>query len=282
MYVGNLGARAVLIHDDRAIDIATASGGRFGPAPRAVLESWAAFEQWSQTARIAYAEEGQEFDPATLLAPVPDPRQVFAIGLNYRAHAEESGFAVPEHPPVFTKFLGSLSGPITEVALPAGGSTDWEVELVVVIGHECFQVAEENAWDAVAGLMVGQDLSERRLQQAGPAPQFSLGKSYPGFGPTGPWYVSARGLAERDDLGIACSLNGEIVQSGRTSDMLFKVPELIARLSRVVQLFPGDLIFTGTPSGVGIGRTPQRFLQPGDVLESWIHGIGRLHQRFVG
>ncbi|NED83268.1 fumarylacetoacetate hydrolase, partial [Streptomyces sp. SID11233] len=121
----------------------------------------------------------------------PAPRQVLAIGLNYRDHAAESGFDVPEGlPPVFTKFVTSLSGPVTEVKLPENGKTDWEVELVAVIGERAENVSEADAWKHIAGLAAGQDISERVVQLAGPAPQFSLGKSYPGFAPVGPWLVT--------------------------------------------------------------------------------------------
>lgn len=280
MKLGNLAGRAVLIAGDRAADVADASAGRFGPSPREVLDRWDEFVAWA-AARVD-PQDGAPFREEELLAPVPDPRQIFAIGLNYRAHADESGFELPEHPPVFTKFLSSITGPIGEVRLPDGGSTDWEVELVAVIGRECFDVAEEDAWSAVAGLTVGQDLSERTAQLAGPVPQFSLAKSHPGFGPIGPWLVTVEEFTAPDDLALGCSVNGETVQSGRTRDLVFSVPALVSRLSRIVRLYPGDLVFTGTPSGVGMGRTPPRYLRPGDELESWIDGIGRLRQRFTG
>jgi 2,4-didehydro-3-deoxy-L-rhamnonate hydrolase len=159
---------------------------------------------------------------------------------------------------------------------------DWEVELVVVIGHRCDRVPERAAWSHIAGVMVGQDLSERQLQLSGPAPQFSLGKSFPGFGPVGPELVTVDELANPDDLALGCRLEGgEILQNGSTRDLIFAVPELIARLSAVCPLLPGDLIFTGTPAGVGGGRTPPKFLQPGDVLVSWIDGVGELRNPMV-
>jgi 2-keto-4-pentenoate hydratase/2-oxohepta-3-ene-1,7-dioic acid hydratase in catechol pathway len=153
-------------------------------------------------------------------------------------------------PVTFTKFPSSIVGQGALVALPEG-HVDWEVELVVVIGREAHQVSRESAWEHVAGLTIGQDLSERITQLQGSAPQFSLGKSFPGFGPTGPWLVTPDEFVDRDDLAIACSLSGEVMQSSRTSMMLYDVPELLVRLSAVCPLLPGDIIFSGTPSGIG-------------------------------
>jgi 2-keto-4-pentenoate hydratase/2-oxohepta-3-ene-1,7-dioic acid hydratase in catechol pathway len=280
MRLANLGGRAtLLVSDTEGVDVATASNGAFGPNLATVYDAWPAFRAWASTASL---DSLVPVVRADLRSPSPEPRQVLAIGLNYAEHAAESGFDVPDTlPPTFTKFRSALSGPDSVVTLPDGGRTDWEVELVVVIGRAAHRVAEADAWDYVAGLTVGQDLSERTTQQAGPAPQFSLGKSYPGFAPVGPWLVTPDELPDRDDLILGCSVDGEDVQDGRTRDLIFSVPALIARLSRIVSLYPGDLIFTGTPSGVGLGRTPQRFLAPGNRLDSWIEGIGELHQSFV-
>jgi 2-keto-4-pentenoate hydratase/2-oxohepta-3-ene-1,7-dioic acid hydratase in catechol pathway len=204
---------------------------------------------------------------------------VFGIGLNYKAHAEETGADLPAKPATFTKFRACLTGPFADVALP-DGMVDWEVELVVVIGEQAERVSEADAWNYVAGLTVGQDLSERGLQFAAGA-QYSLGKSYTGFGPMGPWLVTLDELSDPNDLALGCSIDGETVQDARTSDMVFDVPRLIAELSSVLPLLPGDVIFTGTPSGVGISRQPPRFLQPGEVIESWIEGIGRMRTSLV-
>lgn len=152
----------------------------------------------------------------------------------------------------------------------------------MVLSRTARNVRAEEAWSCVAGVTVGQDLSERAGQLAGPVPQFSLAKSHENFGPTGPWLVTADDLDDRDDLALTCAINGEVVQEGRTSDLLFSVPTLIAALSRVVTLFPGDIIFTGTPDGVGMGRTPKRFLAEGDELVSSIEGVGEIRQRMVG
>ncbi len=148
-------------------------------------------------------------------------------------------------------------------------------------GRRAEHVAEADAWSHVAGLAVGQDISERVSQLAGPAPQFSLGKSYPGFAPVGPWLTTPDELENPDDLELRATVNCEEVQKSRTSELIFSVPELIARLSAVVPLLPGDLLFTGTPPGVGLGRSPQRRLAPGDEPVSTIESIGELRQRFT-
>ncbi|KQY56518.1 MULTISPECIES: fumarylacetoacetate hydrolase family protein [unclassified Nocardioides] len=280
MRLANLSGRAVLVAGDaEALDVHKASDGRFGPELRGIYDNWTDFVGWAGQAGLDGAEP---FDVADLGAPSPEPRQIFAIGLNYSAHAAESGFEAPtDLPPVFPKFQSSLSGPVTEVVLPAGGNTDWEVELVAVIGREVTRVAEADAWDVVAGLTVGNDISERVVQLRGPAPQFGLGKSFPGFSPTGPWLVTTDELDDRDNLTLTCTLDDEVVQDGRTSELIMSVPRLIAELTKVVTLYPGDLIFTGTPAGVGVGREPQLFVAAGQTLVSSIEGIGELRQTFV-
>ena len=279
MRIASLSGRLVLILGERAVDVWQASEGRFGSDPQAVYDRWADFRAWAAQADLP---EGTEFAAADLGAPAPAPRQLLAAGLNYRDHAGESGFEVPEGlPPVFTKFASSITGPVTTVRLPAGGHTDWEIELVAVIGARAWRVAESDAWRHVAGLTVGQDLSERISQLAGPAPQFSLGKSLPGFTPLGPCLVTPDEFADPDDLGLRATVNGEEVQKARTSELIFPVPVLVSRLSHRLPLLPGDVIFTGTPAGVGLARNPQRWLADGDELVSTIEGIGELRQRFA-
>lgn len=270
MRVANVDGRAAVEGHDGWIDLERASDGRFSSDPQAM------YEQWDDV--VAWCREGIPADaPAAdgqLGVPVPRPRQVIAIGLNYREHAVESNMDIPEHPVVFAKFQSSLVGPGATVTLPSDG-VDWEVEMVVVIGREGHQIPAEKAWDHVAGLTVGQDLSWREVQGRGLAPQFSMGKSYPGFSPLGPCVVTPEEFADKDDLGISCSLDGEVLQDGRTSDLIFPVAELVARLSEALTLYPGDLIYTGTPKGVGMGRNPRRFLVPGELVSS-VEGIGDL------
>jgi len=273
MKLANSNGRAVLVLEDGIADVAAASDGRFGPGLMAIYDEWPAFVEF---AAEVVAPTGPLVE-ADLRNPVPEPRQVFAIGLNYRRHAEESGMAVPEVPATFTKFPASLAGPFDDIDIQ-GDSVDWEVELVAVVGRRAERVAEADAWAHIAGLTVGQDVSDRHLQFAAGG-QFSLGKSRRTFGPIGPWLVTADGLPDPDDLALGCSVDGEKVQDARTSDLIFSVPRLVAELSAVLPLLPGDVIFTGTPAGVGIARQPARFLQPGEVLESWIEGIGTIRNR---
>ncbi|AII06163.1 fumarylacetoacetate hydrolase family protein [Rhodococcus opacus] len=287
MRIANIDNRAALVIGEegaeRAVDIAHASHGRFEPELPGVYQAWADITGWAaQQDLSAFSDGSFPIDRSLLRAPSPAPRQVFAVGLNYHAHAAESGFESPTHlPPVFTKYASSFTGPDTDVVIPAGGNVDWEIELVAVIGRETSGIDEADAWSHVAGLTAGQDISERITQTRGPAPQFGLGKSYAGFSPQGPWLVTPDEFTNPDDLELGCTIDGEQVQKGRTRDLIFPVPTLIAALSRTVTLYPGDVIFTGTPAGVGVGRNPQRFLQAGEKLDSWIDGIGQLHQRFV-
>ena len=276
MRIANLAGRTTLLTDDGAIDVALASGGRFLADPRAVFRQWDKLLKWSMTADPQLA---QPYDDATLLTPVPEPRQIFAVALNYRPHTAEAGYEEPEQPLVFAKFPTCLTGPHGTIGLPAG-HVDWEVEMVAVIGREAYRVPEEKGWDPVVALAVGQDLSERVSQLAGRPAQFSLGKSFPGFGPVGPALVSVDEVPDRDDLELVCKLNGEVVQHDRTSGMIFPVPRLVSYISAVCPLRPGDLIFTGTPAGVGNRRTPQRFLTPADTLVSRIEGLGEMRHRF--
>ena len=260
-----------MVINDRVIDVERASRGAFGSD---VQGTYDAFDDLITAAKGFDASLGEPLDKAKLGSPVPRPRQVFAIGLNYFGHAEEAGLAVPEVPATFTKFPSSLSGPFDPI--PCEGPTlDWEVELVVVIGRTARSVHAANAWDVVAGLTVGQDISERTMQFAAGG-QFSLGKSYEGFGPVGPWLVTPDEVPDPNDLRLRCWVNDVLVQDDRTTDMVFTVPSLIERLSAITTLWPGDLVFTGTPAGVGITAQPPRFLAVGDVVRSEIDGIGAI------
>ncbi|MEJ7635496.1 fumarylacetoacetate hydrolase family protein [Aeromicrobium sp.] len=280
MRIANVEGRAFLLTaDDRGLDVAEASEGKFGPDLTSLYEDWDGFRAWAEQ-----TPEGVEknFSRRQLGSPSPAPRQIVAIGLNYRAHAAESGFDAPDRlPPTFTKFVSSLTGPDAEVVIPQGGNVDWEVELVVVVGRTATAVAEDEAWESVAGVTIGQDISERVSQLAGPAPQFSMGKSFPKFAPVGPWLITPDALVDKDDLPLGCAVDGETMQDGSTRDLIFPVARLVAELSRTITLYPGDIIFTGTPAGVGVGRDPQRFLQPGEELVSWIEGVGEMRQTFV-
>jgi 2-keto-4-pentenoate hydratase/2-oxohepta-3-ene-1,7-dioic acid hydratase in catechol pathway len=241
-----------------------------------MFDDWDALAAWGESVG---AHGPGAVDVQQLLAPVPRPPQVFAIGLNYKAHAQEGIFSVPEEPTVFTKWPTCIVGPSHTVELPV--DTDWEIELVVAISRRAFRVGAADAMSYVAGFTVGQDLSDRVLQRKGPAPQWSLGKSRYGFGPTGPWLVTLDELDDPNDMAIHSSLAGETLQSSRTSMLIFDIPTLIEYISALCPLLPGDLIFTGTPEGVGYARKPPRFLHPGDVLTSTIEGIGDLVTHFA-
>jgi 2-keto-4-pentenoate hydratase/2-oxohepta-3-ene-1,7-dioic acid hydratase in catechol pathway len=270
--------------DDGIADVAALSGGRFGPDLGAVYDDWDDFCDFAGGVTAAMGP----LDEAALGCPVPTPRQVFAIGLNYRSHAEESGMAIPDVPATFTKFPTSLAGPFDDIEIP-NETIDWEVELVAVIAAGGRDIAEDDAWRHVAGLTVGQDISDRTVQFWGDPAQFSLGKSLKGFAPIGPAVVTLDeidAVADRDDLAIGCTLTRadgttELLQSGRTRDMIFSVPSLIARLSALVELLPGDVIFTGTPDGVGLGRNPRVYLEAGQTVTSEIEALGSIRQHFV-
>jgi len=273
----NLAGRLAIVAGDRAVDVEVASGGAFSSDVHAAFGRWDELRRWAGSVRDADTEPVPE---ASVGPPSPRPSQVFAVGLNYRDHAAEGGVALPASPMIFTKFPASVAGPFDTIALPPG-SVDFEAELVVVIGRRAYEVAEDDAWSHVAGLTVGQDISERQLQLQPPAPQqFSLAKSYPGFAPLGPVLVTPDELDDPDDLELGCALNGEEMQRARTSEMIFPVPRLVAYLSSILPLFPGDLIFTGTPSGIGWVRDPKRLLGEGDELVTWVVGIGTMRHSF--
>ncbi len=275
----NLAGRMTLAGDDGAgIDVERASGGRLPASPAAALDRWAELRAW---AAEGHGPGDVEIAGALIGPPSPAPRQILGVGLNYASHAEESGLGLPEQPLIFTKLQASLAGPYDDIPISTA-AVDWEVELVVVIGRRARRVRAADAWEHVAGYTVGQDFSEREIQfRPANVPQFSLGKSLPRFGPIGPALVTLDELDDRTDLELTCSVNGEEMQRGRTSDFIFGVPALIEYLSAATVLYPGDLIFTGTPAGIGASRTPPRFLAPGDVVESAIERLGSMRHAIV-
>lgn len=275
--LANLDGRAQLVLDGRLLDVEERSRGRFAADPMRVLGDWRAFCAWARGQAPGASDPALD---ATRLGPcVPAPSQVFGIGLNYRDHAEEAKIPVPKEPVVFTKFPSCLAAPCADIALTSD-RVDFEVELVVILGEGGRDIAASDALARVAGYCVGQDVSDRRRQFADVPPQFSLGKSARGYGPIGPCVVAADAL-DAGDLRLTCDVSGERMQDGRTRNMIFAVPEIVAYLSRWCELQPGDLIFTGTPAGVGSVREPRRYLAAGDVVESAIEGLGRLQNRCV-
>ena len=284
MLIGTVNNRAFLIRTTqgqvRGLDIAQTSQGRFSSQTTELLDDWAPLHDWASSLDFEGAG-ARTVEAHELEAPIASPRQVFAIGMNYKDHAAEVNLDLPTTPAVFTKYVSSLTGAVDTVELPSE-SVDWEVELVAVIGTGGRNIPESSALEHVAGYMVGQDLSDRALQFAGGnAPQFSVAKSYKGFAPTGPWITSSDEITDPGNLSMRCSRGDEVLQHGSTSNLVFDIAHLIHHLSSVVQLYPGDLIFTGTPDGVGFGRSPQKYLLPGDELVSSIEGLGEIRQRFI-
>jgi 2-keto-4-pentenoate hydratase/2-oxohepta-3-ene-1,7-dioic acid hydratase in catechol pathway len=276
--LANAEGRAVLVLGDRVADVEKASGGRFAADPMGVLARWDDFAGWA--AGIGAGAATGALDETRLGPPTPRPAKVFAIGLNYKSHAAESGLPLPKQPMVFTKFQNCVVGPRADVKL-SSGYVDWEVELVVVMGRRCKDATEATAFDFVAGYTVGQDISDRKLQFSDQPPQFSMGKSVDTFGPIGPVIVSLDGVPNRDDLELTCDVAGERMQTARSSDMVFSVSQLIAYLSKFCTLEPGDIIFTGTPDGVGSGQQPRRYLKAGEEIVSTIESIGTMRNRCI-
>jgi len=280
--LGCVDGRAVFITTSLAgyVDVEKASGGKLSSDPMACFEHWD--EVCKVAANLSQTDEASAIalDVNKLECPVPRPRQIFAIGINYKAHAAEMNNPLPKEPLVFTKFQSSLNNPNGSVTL-VGAECDFEAELVAVISRGGRNISVGNAWGHVAGLCVGQDISDRALQYANSPPQFSLGKSRAGFTPFGPWITDAASLSSRGNLEMTCRVSGEVMQHTETDDMIFDIPEIIGYLSTICELFSGDVIYTGTPSGVGKGRTPQRFLHAGDVIETTIQDLGTLINKCI-
>jgi 2-keto-4-pentenoate hydratase/2-oxohepta-3-ene-1,7-dioic acid hydratase in catechol pathway len=210
-----------------------------------------------------------------LLAPIPRPPRIFCIGLNYRDHAVESKMEIPKVPTVFLKLPSAVIGPEEAVRIPAlTQQPDYEVELAIVIGKAGRNIAKEGWREYVFGYTILNDVSARDVQLA--TSQWTLGKSFDSFCPIGPAIVTADEIPDPHNLDIKLSINGEVLQHSNTRELIFKSPELIAYISSIVALEPGDIISTGTPAGVGLGRTPQRWLQPGETMVAEVEGIGQL------
>lgn len=214
-------------------------------------------------------------EEADLLAPIAMPGKFICIGLNYRDHAIESNMQLPKTPVVFTKFSNCITGDNTEIVIPKlTTQLDYEAELAIVIGKEGKNIDPEDWAEYVFGYTIVNDLSARDIQLA--TSQWSLGKSFDGFGPMGPAIVSKDDIPDPHVLAIKLSIDGELLQNSNTDQLVFKAPDLIAYLSSIMTLEPGDIISTGTPAGVGLGRKPQRWVQPGETMVVEIEGIGTL------
>lgn len=221
-------------------------------------------------------------DSVRLRAPIGDPRKIICIGLNYLDHAKESGAAVPPEPIMFSKYPTAIVGPGDNIEVPSvSNETDYECELVVVIGQRGRHIKKENAYDHVAGYTCGNDVSARDYQLKKAGGQWMIGKTFDTFAPIGPALVTTDEIPDPQTLGIRTVVSGETLQNSSTAQLIFNVPTLIEYISHVITLEPGDLIFTGTPPGVGFARKPPRFLLPGDWVEIQIDGIGSLRNPCV-
>lgn len=214
--------------------------------------------------------------------PIARPSKIICVGLNYAKHARESGMAIPGQPVLFYKSTSSIVGPNDPVMLPKDSEkTDWEVELAVVIGRRASYVSEDEAMDYVVGYMLHNDVSERayQLEMEG---QWLKGKGCDTFAPLGPYLVTKSEIADPHRLNLWLNLNGEQLQNSSTSDFIFNIPQVVSYISRFMSLLPGDVISTGTPSGVGLGFSPPKYLKAGDVMELGITGLGSSRQEVVG
>ncbi len=269
--LANIGGRAALVDDLHHYDLERLTGGRVGSDPMTSLHDLGALHAANEM--LDGADPTGALADATLGPPVPRPRNSFGVGLNYQAHADESSMELPKAPLIFTKFPSCIVGPNAAVELRSEFA-DYEVELVVVIGPGGRDISADEAWDHVAGVTIGQDISDRALQFAAKPPHFDLGKSRDTYGPIGPFLVSTDLVPDIADAAITCDINDDRRQDARTSGLIFDVPSLISYLSAITTLTPGDLIFTGTPEGVGAAS--RTFLEPGDVITSTIEGLGTM------
>ncbi len=275
------GPRAVLEHEDHLIDLA-ATDSQLPASVRALLAAGPdALAMARQVASSAHAVKIPQAG-AKLLPPIPDPGKILCIGLNYRDHAIEGGKAIPDEPVLFGKFANTLIAHEAAICLPkVSQKVDYEAELVIVIGKSGRDLAAETAMQHVAGYTCGHDVSARDWQFRGEEKQWIIGKTFDTFAPTGPFVVTADEVPDPHALQVQLRLNGQTMQNSNTREFIFQVPQLLAFLSQVMTLEPGDLIFTGTPPGVGAARKPPVFLKPGDVTEVEIEKLGILRNSVV-
>ena len=274
--LANIDGKSALVHGDSYYDISTISEGKISSDPSNILNSLSDLHELSS--KIDNFEATGLIDNSLLRAPITNSRNCFAVGLNYKAHAEESGMEIPPFPMVFTKHTSCIIGPFDNIEMKSD-IVDYEAELVVVIGKEGKNVTKHDAWEYVAGLTVGQDISDRAVQFHATPPQFNLGKSFDTFGPIGPYLVSPDFVDNKDALLLQCSVNDELRQESRTDDLIFTVPDIISYISEFLTLNTGDLIFTGTPSGVG--ATQGKLLKDGDIITTSIKEIGTIKNKCI-
>ena len=272
----NVNGKSALVRENSFYDLEAISDGAVSADPMEALTTPEALHDLSANLE-AFAASGS-VDDVVLGAPVPRPANSFGIGLNYQTHVDEAAMETPDVPMVFAKLPTCITGPTSDVQMRSG-ECDYEGELVVVIGPGGKDINEDQGWKHVVGLTVGQDFSDRGAQFMNAPAQFTLGKSMDSFGPTGPVLVSTDSFSDPADLELRTWVNGELRQQDRTSSLIFSIPKLIAFISRFVTLKTGDLIFTGTPEGVGFRNGV--FLTDGDVVRTSIEGIGTLENRCI-
>jgi 2,4-diketo-3-deoxy-L-fuconate hydrolase len=272
------GAQLGVLVDGKVLNLAEASGGRLPNDMRSFLELGApATELAQEIASAGNTEDGVPLGDVKLLAPISNPSKVVAIGLNYMDHVRETGAKVPELAIMFTKYTSSIIGPGDDIRWDPNltQKVDFEAELAVVIGKRASKVKEEDAFDYIFGYMNCHDVSARDLQTE-KGDQWIMGKSLDTFCPLGPYLVTKDEIPDPNNLSIKCIVNGKALQDSNTREMIFKIPYLIAYLSRAITLLPGDVITTGTPDGVGMARKPQVLLKNGDVVTVEVEGLGQL------
>lgn len=274
--LANIDGRAALVSGENYYDLEKISQGNISQDPMRALEALS--ELSALGAQLDNFEPSGQLADVELGPPVPNPKNCYAVGLNYRNHAEESNMAMPPVPMVFTKHTSCISGPTADIEMRSD-YVDYEAELVAVIGKPGKDIAKETAWQHVAGLCVGQDISDRPMQFSAAPPQFNLGKSFDTFGPIGPVLTSLESLQDYHSMEIQCNVSGELRQKDNVNDLIFDIPYLIAYLSEIVTLKTGDIIFTGTPAGVGV--IDGKYLRDGDMLTTSIEGLGTLRNRCV-
>jgi 2-keto-4-pentenoate hydratase/2-oxohepta-3-ene-1,7-dioic acid hydratase in catechol pathway len=248
--------------------------GAQAPDMLTLIANWTALRNAVEAA-AAMRDGALDLASVRLLAPVPRPGKILAIGLNYADHIAETGMETPAHQIWFTKPGTAVNGPYDPIQIPRGSTmTDYEVELVAVIGKRGRHIAKEDAADHVFGFCVGNDVSERVWQRR--TAQFTLGKGFDTHAPFGPWITTRGAAGDVHDLGIRCTVDGEVRQDSNTRQLIFSVWDQIAELSTVMTLEPGDVIYTGTPGGVGAARKPPAMLMPGSVVRCEIDGLGAI------
>jgi len=274
--LANIEGRAALVSGDAYYDLEDISNGNFSGDPMQALERLS--ELSALGAQLDNFEPSGQLADVELGPPVPNPKNCYAVGLNYRNHAEESNMDIPPVPMVFTKHTSCISGPTANIEMRSD-YVDYEAELVAVIGKPGKDIARDDAWQHVAGLCVGQDISDRPMQFSAAPPQFNLGKSFDTFGPIGPVLTSLDSLDDYRSMEIQCDVSGELRQKDNVDDLIFDIPFIISYLSEIVTLNTGDVIFTGTPAGVGV--IDGKYLRDGEILTTSIAGLGTLRNRCV-